>query len=524
MIAEEIVRTENPAHHAHAASAVGMMADGDYAGDNARCSVRFYLNGRLHEVQPASPTQTLLQYLREQVYLLGTKEGCAEGDCGACTVMQATLEAGGQGGERVVLRSINACIRFLSTFDGKAIWTVEGLAREDRLHPVQQAMIDHHGSQCGFCTPGFVMSLYTLYQNGDTQPERDTVLDCLSGNLCRCTGYRPIIDAAQHMGDYGVDMLDLEQVAAQLQQLRQLRQQQAQASCASLHWQHNGQQYFAPRSADELAACFEDHPDAVILAGGTDVGLWVTKQLRTLPTLIYLGDIAELQQIERTPAGMRIGASVLLNDGYAALAGEYPEVRELWKRFASMPIRNSGTLVGNVANGSPIGDSAPWLIAAGAKVGLRKGQRRRELALEALYLDYRKQDREPGEFVEYLLVPWRGDVSHIATYKLSKRFDQDISAVCSACALWLDNDGRVADIRIAYGGMAATSKRAVHAERALQGQRWDASAVQQAMQALAQDYQPMTDMRASGAYRLKAAQNLLYRFYLENSSTEPTRV
>jgi len=480
--------------------------------------VRFYLNGQLHEVQPDSPTQTLLQYLREQVYLLGTKEGCAEGDCGACTVMQASLEADKDGHERLALRSINACIRFLSTFDGKAVWTVEGLAGEDRLHPVQQAMIDHHGSQCGFCTPGFIMSLYTLYQNGDTQPTRETVLDYLSGNLCRCTGYRPIIDAAQHMGDYEPDHLNLVQVAGQLREL------QASSVAAAHEGQKNGQHYFAPRSAAQVAACFEAHPDAIILAGGTDVGLWVTKQLRTLETVIYLGDAPDLQTIEHTGAGIKIGAGVLLNDGYQVLAEEYPEVLELWKRFASMPIRNSGTLVGNVANGSPIGDSAPWLIAVGAKVGLRKGQRRRELLLESLYLDYRKQDREPGEFVEYLLVPPRSDVSSFATYKLSKRFDQDISAVCSACALWLDEENRVAEIRIAHGGMAATSKRAAHAENALRGQLWNEASIQQAMQALAQDYQPMTDMRASGNYRLKAAQNLLYRFYLESRSSDATRV
>jgi len=506
MIAEEIARPDARMESA------GAVADA-HASNNLPV-VRFYLNGQLHQVRPVSPTQTLLQYLREQVYLPGTKEGCAEGDCGACTVMQATLEADG----KLALRSINACIRFLSTFDGKAVWTVEGLASNGRLHPVQQAMVDHHGSQCGFCTPGFIMSLYTLYQNGDIKPERETVLDYLSGNLCRCTGYRPIIDAARHMGDYEADHLDLPRIAGQLRSL------QADNASASWSGQANGQHYFAPRSADELAACYEVHPDAIILAGGTDVGLWVTKQLRTLETLIYLGDVADLQQIEHTPQGLRIGAAVLLNDGYQALAEQYPEVTELWKRFASMPIRNSGTLVGNVANGSPIGDSAPWLIAVGAKVGLRKGNRRRELLLESLYLDYRKQDREPGEFVEYLLVPPRGEMSFMATYKLSKRFDQDISAVCSACALWLDENNRVADVRIAYGGMAATSKRATHAENALLGQGWNGAVVQQAMQALAQDYQPMTDMRASGDYRLKAAQNLLYRFYLESSSTEPTRV
>ncbi|MCI2808403.1 xanthine dehydrogenase small subunit [Eoetvoesiella caeni] len=475
--------------------------------------VSFYLNGQLQHVAPATPTQTVLQYLREQAGLTGTKEGCAEGDCGACTVTEASLNAAGQ----VEFRSVNACIRFLPTLDGRAIFTVEAVAGEGgRLHPVQQAMVDHHGSQCGFCTPGFVMSMYTMYQNGLTRPVREEVLDNLSGNLCRCTGYRPIIDAALNMGNYPKARLDVDRIAQQLTQL--------QADCKeSLRLEGAGQQYFAPATLDELANLYESHPQAMLLAGGTDVGLMVTKQLRSFDHIIYLGSVPELNQIEREQDRLRIGATVLLNEGYEAITGEYPEVLEMWKRFASMPIRNSGTLVGNVANGSPIGDSAPFLIAIQAKVVLRKGKRRRELALEDLYLDYRKQAREPGEFVEALLVPFRAADIHVATYKLSKRVDQDISAVCSAYALKVDQ-GKVASVRIAHGGMAATSRRAPHAEKALGGQDWDEGSVAKAMQALEQDYQPMTDMRATSAYRLKAAQNLLYRFYLESTGITDTRI
>lgn len=480
---------------------------------STRQTIRFYLNGQRHEIRPESHTQTLLQYLRENLRLSGTKEGCAEGDCGACTVAEATLDAQGE----VSLNAVNACIRFLPTFDGKAIWTVEGIADGQALHPVQQAMIDHHGSQCGFCTPGFVMSMYAMYQNGKTRPVREEVLDHLSGNLCRCTGYRPIIDAAMHMGDYAAQRLDFARIKQQLQALREESQGQV------LHWEEAGQHYFAPRTAEALSACYAEHPDAVLLAGGTDVGLWVTKLLMRLDTVIYLGDALDLQTLEKRDGYLRIGAAVPLNDGYRALTQEYPEATELWKRFASMPIRNSGTLVGNVANGSPIGDSAPLLIALGAVVVLRKGDRRRELPLESLYLDYRKQDREPGEWLETLLVPVRQPGLRVATYKLSKRNDQDISAVCGAYALRLD-EGRVAEVRIAHGGMAATSRRAPSAEQILLGQAWDDATVQQAMQALAQDYQPMTDMRASSAYRLKAAQNLLYRFYLESTGAQLTRV
>lgn len=474
--------------------------------------VSFYLNGMLQHVMPVSPTQTVLQYLREQMALTGTKEGCAEGDCGACTVTEASLDSD----SRVVFRAINACIRFLPTLDGRALWTVESLASGGRLHPVQQAMVDHHGSQCGFCTPGFVMSMYTMYQNGLTSPVREEVLDHLSGNLCRCTGYRPIIDAALNMGNYPEARLDLKQIQVQLSELQEQCQE-------SLCITGTDQRYFAPNSLDELAALYEARPQAVLLAGGTDVGLMVTKQLRTLNEVIYLGAVVELNQIERDDDCLRIGATVLLNEGYEALANEYPEVRELWKRFASMPIRNSGTLVGNVANGSPIGDTAPFLIAVQTRVVLRKGARRRELPLEDLYVDYRKQNREPGEFVEAVLVPLRSADIQVATYKLSKRNDQDISAVCSAYALRVDQ-GKVASVRIAHGGMAATSRRAPHAEQVLDGQKWGEEAVARAMQALENDYQPMSDMRASNAYRLKAARNLLYRFYLESTGTTDTRI
>ncbi len=478
-----------------------------------RNTLRFYLNGHLRQVSPVSVTQTVLEYLREQARLTGTKEGCAEGDCGACTITEASLTGNGE----VAYRSINACIRFLPTLDGKAIWTVEALAGADgSLHPVQQAMVDHHGSQCGFCTPGFVMSMYTMYQQGLRAPAREQLLDHLSGNLCRCTGYRPIIDAAQNMGAYPIATADHDLVRRQLEAL-------AIQCRGTLEIETPGQHYIAPSTSSELAGLLQDHPGAILLAGGTDVGLWVTKQLKTLNSVIYLGNIDELKQIQRGAGQLKIGAAVLLNDGYQAIAAEYPEATELWKRFGSMPIRNSGTLVGNVANGSPIGDSAPFLIAIGAQVVLRQGSHRRTLALEGLYLDYREQDRAPDEFIEALLVPLRASGMQVAAYKLSKRFDQDISAVCSAYALVLDN-GKVASLRIAHGGMAATSRRAIHTEEALLGQYWQEGPVRLAMEAMRQDYQPMTDMRASGAYRLKAAQNLLYRFYLESTGGVRTRV
>lgn len=478
-----------------------------------RTTVCFYLNGRKHHVQGVSPTLTVLQYLREHLRLIGTKEGCAEGDCGACTVTEASLDPDG----KVCYRAINACIRFLPTVDGKSLWTVEGLNTDrDALHPVQQALVEHHASQCGFCTPGFVMSMYTMYQNGLSSPSREEVLQHLSGNLCRCTGYRPIIDAARAMHEYPEATPDHEQVRQQLQEL-------ADQNTAPLAMQHADQFYSAPTTIEQLAEQLLERPQATVLAGGTDAGLWVTKQLKTLKDIVYLGNVPSLATIQRTDSYLEIGAAVLLNEAYQAIAEHYPEVTELWQRFASMPIRNSGTLVGNLANGSPIGDTAPFFIAIDAQVVLRKGVTVRTMPLDKLYLDYRKQDREPAEFLQAVRIPLRRPDMQVATYKLSKRFDQDISAVCSAYALELDQ-GIIRSVRIAHGGMAATSKRAHHTEAALLGNRWDETSVRQAMENITLDYQPLTDMRATGEYRLNVAQNLLYRFYLESSGLGATRV
>ena len=462
--------------------------------------IRFLLDGQRVEVDDVEPTRSVLQYLREDLRRVGSKEGCAEGDCGACTVVIAELQ-----GEQIRYRAVNACIQFLPTLDGKALFTVESLRDANgNLHPVQQSMVDYHGSQCGFCTPGFVMSMYALYQQ-QPQPTRAQIDDALSGNLCRCTGYRPIIDACLHMHEYPVSENDERQL---LEQLLALRRE------SGLTLEHRGARYFAPATVDELAECYLQNPDAQILAGGTDVGLWVTKQLRELPAVIYLGDVDGLKHIEIADERIDIGAAVTLEDGFAVLVEHYPDFGEMFRRFASVPVRNAGTLVGNVANGSPIGDSMPALIAAGASVNLRRGNERRELAMEDLYLDYMKNAMRDGEFIESISVPLPQADTHLRCYKLAKRFDQDISAVCAAFALRLDGE-RVADIRIAMGGMAAIPKRATATEDYLRGEGWDQPTVLTAMQKLGDDFTPLTDMRASAAYRARAAANLLQKFFLE---------
>lgn len=466
--------------------------------------IRFLLDGRVHEAADVEPTTTVLDYLREELQRAGAKEGCAEGDCGACAVVIAEPDA-----DRVRFRAINSCIRFLPTLDGKALYTVESLKRlnNGRLHPAQQAMVDCHGSQCGFCTPGFVMSLFALYRNNPS-PNRAAIDDALSGNLCRCTGYRPIIAAAQAMGDYEPDQLDEQALRRELDQIRP----DGGLALAA------GKGYFSPVALPELTALLARHPDAVLLAGGTDVGLWVTKQYRALPCVIHIGNVAELQRIDETPERLEIGAAVSLTDAFAVMEKHYPDLHEISRRFASPPIRNAGTLCGNIANGSPIGDAMPALIALGATLVLRNEERVRELPLDEFYLGYQQTALAPSEFVQAARLPLRGadEGCHLRSYKVSKRFDQDISAVCGAYFMRLEQ-GVAADIRICYGGMAAVPKRAEHCEGALRGRPWNEAAVAAGIEALSRDYEPLTDLRATAAYRLRVAGNLLQRFYLETT-------
>ncbi|WP_233802778.1 xanthine dehydrogenase small subunit [Paraburkholderia sp. HP33-1] len=486
-------------------------------------TIRFYHQGSVREVAGVPATRTVLQHLREDLRCTGTKEGCAEGDCGACTVVVGELDARGD----LALKAVNACIQFLPTLDGRALFTVEDLrAANSALHPVQQALVDCHGSQCGFCTPGFVMSMWALYENQPANagpPSRNEIDAALSGNLCRCTGYRPIIEAAQKMFDYARYprvALDRDAIAATLRTLQ--RKDTFEYSAPDTRGAAFGSStYHAPLTLDAFATLRARHPGARIVAGSTDVGLWVTKQFRDLGELLYTGNVAELKTIARDAQTLTIGAAVTLEDAYAALTADYPELAEMWTRFASLPIRNAGTLGGNVANGSPIGDSMPALLALGAEVVLRHDRTTRTLPLDAFYLGYQKTALAAGEFVSALRVPRPTGALRFRTYKVAKRYDQDISAVCAAFALHVAEDGAIRAARVAFGGMAATPKRAAHAEAMLNDAAWNEATARRAMDALAADYQPLTDMRASSAYRLKVARNLLWRFYLETRDDAP---
>ena len=472
-----------------------------------RTSIRFLLGNDLHEIAAGDPTQTALDWLRLDQRLTGTKEGCAEGDCGACTIVVGTLRGGAMRYE-----AINACIRLLATLDGCHVLTVEHLRRADgSLHPVQQAMAQCHGSQCGFCTPGFVMSLYALWLSEDRPPVA-RIDDALAGNLCRCTGYQPIIEAAQRMYEIGDPAKDLRAarhaVAGRIAALQ---------DSATIAFGDGARRFFAPASVDALAALLLEQPEATIIAGATDAGLWITKEMRVLDPVIYLGRVAALQTIEDHGGHLRIGAMVTHTGARAALGALHPQLGELLRRFAGEQIRNAGTVGGNIANGSPIGDLPPALIALGARLVLRRGDGRREIALEDYFLAYKKQDRAPGEFVEAVLVPRLAQDALFHVSKISKRFDEDISALCGAFHLVLDTDRRIAAARVAFGGMAATPKRAPLCESALAGHMWSLETVEAAGRALARDYQPLSDLRASSKYRALAAANLLRRCFIETT-------
>jgi len=484
-------------------------ADITLASGAAADEVRFVLDGRIMSVMDVPPTLTVLDYLREHLGRCGTKEGCAEGDCGACTVVLGEPGADGQ----VRYRAINSCIRFLATIDGKELVTVESLADTDgHLHPVQQAMVDRHASQCGFCTPGFVMSLFALYLE-NAAPRREDVIECLAGNLCRCTGYRPIIDAGCSMGHYPEPARWSRTDAALASRAALLRSIQRKDALRLPG-------FVAPRNIDELLTALAAEPQSLLLAGGTDVGLWVTKHLRDLAPMIYLGEVAELRQIESDDGFLLIGAAVCLTEAWRAIVAQHPELAEIAQRFGSPPVRNSGTLCGNIANGSPIGDAMPALIALGARIELRLGTAVRDIALEEFYLGYQHTALGPGEFVSAVIIPARDADVAVASYKWSKRIDQDISAICAAFAVRVDA-GRVASARIAYGGMAAVPARARHAEAALVGRSWSQETIEAAATALAGDFTPISDMRASADYRLRAAGQLLRRFYLACTPAPP---
>jgi xanthine dehydrogenase small subunit len=480
----------------------------------ARDRLRFLRNGVPHTLDAVGPNETLLDYLRLREGKKGTKEGCNEGDCGACTVALGRVKDG-----RLVYEPVNACILLLGQIDGKDLVTVDDLAVNGQLHPVQQAMVEHHGSQCGFCTPGFIMSMFTLYHAG-IRPERNTINDWLAGNLCRCTGYRPIVDATR---------------AALANKREDHVSERANKTARLLNENDDNEDLFigsehsfiaAPASKAALARLYEQHPDAIIVSGATDVGLWITKQMRDLPKVILTGRARDFANIVETAHSITLGAGVTYEDATQVLGNIDPDIGEVLRRLGSKQVRASGTIGGNIANGSPIGDSPPLLIALDAELELLKGESVRNLPLEKYFIDYGQQDRKAGELVSAIHIPRLKPDQHFRAWKISKRFDQDISALLGAFRLTVSN-GTISEARIAFGGMAAVPKRATTTEKLLIGKALnDQNGLQAAANALEQDFSPISDMRASADYRMKIARNLLFKavYEIAGGDNQLTRV
>ncbi|ASP49642.1 xanthine dehydrogenase small subunit [Cognaticolwellia beringensis] len=477
-------------------------------------AVRFLLNNDVVTIENIDPNLTVLQYLREERFNSGTKEGCSSGDCGACTVVIAEL---GKDSQTLNYKSINACISFVGSLHGKQLITVEHLKQGAKLHHVQQSMVDNHGSQCGFCTPGFVMSSFALHKHNN-KPNREEVLEALAGNLCRCTGYRSIIDAAIASSEH----CEADSFAQHYNQtVQQLNDFKGLPSAKLSNTRHC---YFAPKSTAELAEKLLSNPQAILVAGATDLALSVTQNLAIIEDLVYLGDVTELQTLENSAEEFIIGSAVPYSDFTPMLHEEYHELGEMIERIGSRQIRNNGTLGGNIGNASPIGDMPPALIALDAHMTLQRGNEERKIAVEDYFVDYKKTVLKASEFIKNIYIPKSKPDQVLKVYKISKRIDDDISAVLAAFNIEL-KDNIVTNVRIAFGGMAGIPMRAKQCEAALLNKTFDSESVTAAQQALTQDFQPMSDVRASDKYRMKVAQNLIQKCYLElQSKNIETRV
>lgn len=470
--------------------------------------ISFLLNNEITTIDQARADLTLLEYLREQQKLTGTKEGCASGDCGACTVVIAEVVQCPNASESILeYRAINSCVTFLSALHGKQLITVEHLPDGKTLHPVQQSLVEHHGSQCGFCTPGFIMSMFALYQQAQ-QPDREGVIQALSGNLCRCTGYRPIIDATLSV--------------CQNKQTDKFRRSETQ-TIERLNNITNDlistDNLLVPTSRQELAAVIAKYPEANMFAGSTDLALQVTQNLQSFDKLIALGAIPDLNQLVEQPQGLMIGAALPFGKLEVSLLKHFPQLSELLWRFAATPIRNQASLGGNVANASPIGDMPPALLALNASIHVDNGQQKRTIAASEFFLDYRKTALKTSEWIEAIFIPFTEPTNFVRAYKISKRYEDDISAVCAVFNAQVV-DGKVLKIDSGFGGVAAIPATVSALSSQLQGKTWSSSETYKiGKDILKHAFSPLDDVRASKTYRINMLTNLWKRFWLETNQS-----
>ena len=475
--------------------------------------MRFLLNQNFSSVDlgEINPNMTVLEWLRSN-QLVGSKEGCASGDCGACTAVVGELVVNNKTTE-IKYKSINTCIALAYSLLGKHLVTVEGLAEGDRLHPVQNAMVLENGSQCGFCTPGFVMSLFALYHN-ENKTNLAKINEALSGNLCRCTGYKPIISAAflainkknkEPLDFYKKNQKQLKEALVKLSDPKNISVSFAKGEKII--------NYDAPSNLEELSKVLSNNSSAKIVAAGTDLNLEITQSMKEFPHLVSVNRVPELKSISDNGADLEIGAAVSYEDAASILIGYWPDLDSFLQRFASLPIKNWATIGGNIANASPIGDMPPVLIALDAKLKLRKGSKVRIINLEEFFISYKKTSLDESEFIESIIVPKPNDNERLITHKISKRYEDDISAVCMALKV-TTKGSHPESVKIALGGMSGIPQRAIELEKVMLENWNNDEIVLASYNALKSEFSPFSDVRASSEYRLRVTANLVKKSLL----------
>jgi len=472
--------------------------------------IKFIHEDQIIEIENPNPNETLLNYIRTKLKKTGTKEGCAEGGCGACTIVLGELK-----NNKINYKAINSCITFLPMLQGKQLILVEDLVSKDGLlHPVQQAMVNYHGSQCGFCTPGFVMSLFSMFKN-HSKFQDNKIKESIAGNLCRCTGYQPIIKAARSLKRKNKIDHFVKNKKITISLLKKIEDE-------NIAIYEKDKRYFAPKYVQELKKILKKNINPHFLSGGTDLSLVVTKERKDINTLIYMNSISELNYIKNNNKYIEVGAATPLIDFESYIEKYYPDFTAILKRYGSVQIRNVATIAGNIATASPIGDTLPLLLSLDAKVVLKSIKKNKIIPLNDFFIDYRKTKLKKDQFIDSIRIPIFPK-NIFKAYKVSKRFDDDISSVCASFNIEVVNK-KIKNIRIAYGGMASIPKRAKHCEKLLLHSPITEQVINKAQEFLKKDFKPISDMRASRQYRMEVAKNLLRKCFLEITQKKLIRV